>query len=91
VSGPASGQTRRLAVMATVLVAIGVGFHALTGSFLTAENLSNVVQQTAVFGIVASGMALVIVARQIDLAVGARRHEPAWQRGRHGVTCYRRR
>jgi len=66
-----SEQSKRLAVMAAVLVAIALGFHALTGSFLTAENLSNLVQQTAVVGIVASGMALIIVARQIDLAVGS--------------------
>jgi len=66
-----SEQSKRLAVMAAALVAIALGFHALTGSFLTAENLSNLVQQTAVVGIVASGMALIIVARQIDLAVGS--------------------
>ncbi|MFN3862600.1 MAG: sugar ABC transporter permease [Roseateles sp.] len=66
-----SAQTQRLAVMAAVLVAIAIGFHALTGSFLTAENLYNIAQQTAVVGIVASGMALIIVARQIDLAVGS--------------------
>lgn len=66
-----SEQSTRLAVMTAVLVAIALGFHLLTGSFLTAENLSNLVQQTAVVGIVASGMALIIVARQIDLAVGS--------------------
>lgn len=66
-----NAQTRRLAVMAAVLAAIAFGFHALTGSFLTAENLYNIAQQTAVVGIVASGMALTIVARQIDLAVGS--------------------
>lgn len=66
-----SAQGQRLAVMAAVLVAIAIGFHALTGSFLTAENLYNIAQQTAVVGIVAGGMALIIVARQIDLAVGS--------------------
>lgn len=66
-----SAQTQRLAVMAAVLVAIAIGFHVLTGSFLTAENLYNIAQQTAVVGIVAGGMALIIVARQIDLAVGS--------------------
>lgn len=66
-----SAQTQRLAVMAAVLVAIAIGFHLLTGSFLTAENLYNIAQQTAVVGIVACGMALIIVARQIDLAVGS--------------------
>jgi D-xylose transport system permease protein len=66
-----NAQTQRLAIMAAVLVAIAIGFHVLTGSFLTAENLYNIAQQTAVVGIVASGMALIIVARQIDLSVGS--------------------
>ena len=43
-----NAQTQRLAVMAAVLVAIAIGFHVLTGSFLTAENLYNIAQQTAV-------------------------------------------
>lgn len=66
-----SAQTRRLAVMAAVLVAIAIGFHALTGSFLTAENLYNIAQQTAVVGILATVMVLVIVTRHIDLSVGS--------------------
>jgi D-xylose transport system permease protein len=66
-----NAASTRLAAMAAVLVAIALGFHVLTGSFLTAENLYNIAQQTAVVGIVASGMALIIVARQIDLAVGS--------------------
>lgn len=66
-----NAQTQRLAIMAAVLVAIAIGFHVLTASFLTAENLYNIAQQTAVVGIVASGMALIIVARQIDLSVGS--------------------
>lgn len=57
--------------MAGVLLAIAVGFHLATGAFLTPENLYNIAQQTAVVGIVSAGMALVIVARQIDLAVGS--------------------
>ena len=66
-----SAQTQRLAVMAAVLVAIAIGFHVLTGSFLTAENLYNIAQQTAVVGIVSTVMVLIIVARHIDLSVGS--------------------
>lgn len=61
----------RLSIMAAVLVAMAVVFHALSGSFLTPENLYNLAQQTAVVGIVATAVALVIVARHIDLSVGS--------------------
>lgn len=61
----------RLAIMAGVLLVMGLAFHAVTGQFLTPENLYNIAQQTAVVGIVAAAMALVIVARHIDLSVGS--------------------
>ena len=61
----------RLAIMAAVLGALGLAFHAMTGQFLTPENLYNIAQQTAVVGIMATAMALVIVARHIDLSVGS--------------------
>jgi D-xylose transport system permease protein len=61
----------RLAIMAGVLVMMALVFHALTGRFLTPENLYNIAQQTAVVGIVAAAVSLVIVARQIDLSVGS--------------------
>jgi D-xylose transport system permease protein len=61
----------RLSIMGAVLLALALAFHALTGQFLSAENLYNIAQQTAVVGIVAAAMALVIVARQIDLSVGS--------------------
>jgi len=61
----------RLSIMAAVLVAMALVFHALSGSFLTPENLYNLAQQTAVVGIVATAVALVIVARHIDLSVGS--------------------
>ncbi len=57
--------------MAGVLVVMALVFHAFTGNFLTPENLYNIAQQTAVVGIVAAGIALIIVARQIDLSVGS--------------------
>ena len=61
----------RLSIMAAVLVALALAFHVMTGNFLTPENLYNIAQQTAVVGIVATAVALIIVARQIDLSVGS--------------------
>jgi D-xylose transport system permease protein len=61
----------RLSIMAGVLVVMALAFHVLTGNFLTPENLYNIAQQTAVVGIVAAAVALIIVARQIDLSVGS--------------------
>jgi D-xylose transport system permease protein len=61
----------RLTVMAVVLAAMAIAFHLITGTFLTPENLYNIAQQTAVVGIVATAITLIIVARQIDLSVGS--------------------
>jgi D-xylose transport system permease protein len=61
----------RLLIMAGVLVVMALSFHAVTGIFLTPENLYNVAQQSAVVGIVAAAVGLVIVSRQIDLSVGS--------------------
>ena len=62
----------RMALMACVLVVIAIIFHILSnGLFLSPENLYNLAQQTAVVGILSTVMVLVIVARHIDLSVGA--------------------
>ena len=61
----------RLSIMAAVLAVMALVFHLLTGNFLTPENLYNIVQQSAVVGIIAAAIALIIVARQIDLSVGS--------------------
>lgn len=61
----------RLSIMAAVLAVMALVFHLATGNFLTPENLYNIAQQTAVVGIVATAVALIIVARQIDLSVGS--------------------
>jgi D-xylose transport system permease protein len=61
----------RLLIMASVLVVMAVAFHIATGNFLTPENLYNIAQQSAVVGIVAAAMGLVIVGRNIDLSVGS--------------------
>jgi D-xylose transport system permease protein len=62
----------RMVLMAGVLVVITIIFNVLSGGiFLSAENLYNIAQQTAVVGILATVMVLIIVARHIDLSVGS--------------------
>lgn len=62
----------RLLGMVGALLAIWLVFHAVTdGAFLTPRNLWNLAVQTSVVGIIATGMVLVIVTRQIDLSVGS--------------------
>jgi D-xylose transport system permease protein len=58
--------------MGAVLVVVALIFNVLSGGiFLSPENLYNIAQQTAVVGIVATVVVLVIVARHIDLSVGS--------------------
>lgn len=62
----------RLVMMGSVLAAITIVFNVLTaGLFLSSENIYNIAQQTAVVGVVATIIVLVIVARHIDLSVGS--------------------
>lgn len=62
----------RAYTMLGALVLIWLFFHYATGGiFLTPRNLSNLTLQTAVTGILAVGMLMVIVAGQIDLSVGS--------------------
>ncbi len=62
----------RMVLMSGVLVAIALVFNILSdGIFLSAENLYNIAQQTAVVGILATVMVLIIVTRHIDLSVGS--------------------
>ena len=62
----------RLVGMLGALAAIWVGFDFLSGgAFLTPRNLWNLSVQTASIAVMACGMVLVIVTRNIDLSVGA--------------------
>lgn len=62
----------RMVLMTGVLIVIAVVFNVLSGGlFLSPENLYNLVQQTAVVGILATVMVLIIVTRHIDLSVGS--------------------
>ncbi len=62
----------RLLGMVVALVIIWVGFDLVSGgTFLTARNLWNLSVQSASIAIMATGMVLVIVSRNIDLSVGS--------------------
>ena len=62
----------RMLGMIGALAMIWVGFHLLSGGlFLTPRNLWNLSVQSASVAIMATGMVLVIVTRNIDLSVGA--------------------
>ena len=81
--GPIAGFLRateldpRLIGMVGALFMIWVGFHVYgalvlgEGAFLTPRNLWNLSVQTASIGIMATGMVLVIITRNIDLSVGS--------------------
>ena len=62
----------RMVMMGAVLAVIAIVFNVLSGGlFLSPENLYNIAQQTAVVGVVATVVVLIIVARHIDLSVGS--------------------
>jgi len=57
--------------MLPVLVILTVGFHLLTGRFITVNNLSIVMQQASINTVLAAGMTFVILTGGIDLSVGS--------------------
>ena len=62
----------RLLGMIGALIVIWVGFDLATeGRFITPRNLFNLSVQTASVAVMATGMVLVIVTRNIDLSVGS--------------------
>jgi D-xylose transport system permease protein len=67
-----STSSLRAYAMIGVLALIWIFFHWLTNSiFLTPRNLSNLMTQMSVTGILAVGMLMVIVSGNIDLSVGS--------------------
>ncbi|MEW6732533.1 MAG: sugar ABC transporter permease [Acidobacteriota bacterium] len=62
----------RAYTMVFALVAVWIIFaYATNGIFLEARNFSNLIRQTSVTGMLAVGMLMVIVTRQVDLSVGS--------------------
>jgi D-xylose transport system permease protein len=64
-------DTRMFGLIIAMLV-IWVGFHFWSGgTFLTPRNIWTLTVQTSIVAIMATGMVLVIVSRNIDLSVGS--------------------
>ena len=62
----------RMLAMIIALLVIWVTLNIMTdGIFFTARNMYNLAVQSSVVGIMATGMVLVIVSRNIDLSVGS--------------------
>jgi D-xylose transport system permease protein len=62
----------RMLAMIIALLMIWVTLNIMTGGiFFTARNMYNLAVQSSVVGIMATGMVLVIVSRNIDLSVGS--------------------
>jgi len=64
-------DTRLLGMLAALAV-IWIGFHLMSdGKFITSRNLWNLSVQSTSIAIMATGMVLIIVTRNIDLSVGS--------------------
>ncbi|MEG8277596.1 ABC transporter permease/substrate-binding protein [Streptomyces sp. AHA2] len=73
-AGGAPGGLRRLLLdngALTALIVLVIAMSALSGDFLTADNLLNVGVQAAVTAVLAFGVTFVIVSAGIDLSVGS--------------------
>ena len=65
------GKLRTYTMVFALLAIWGIFQYATGGAFLEPRNLSNLLRQMSVTGILAVGMVLIIVARHIDLSVGS--------------------
>ncbi|MEU3984147.1 substrate-binding domain-containing protein [Streptomyces sp. NPDC026672] len=91
-AGGAQGGLRRLLLdngALTALIVLVVALSALSGDFLTTDNLLNIGVQAAVTAILAFGVTFVIVSAGIDLSVGSvaalSATVLAWSATSHGV------
>lgn len=67
-----SGVDTRLLGMVVALAVIWIGFDVMSsGKFITSRNLWNLSVQSVSIGVMATGMVLIIVTRNIDLSVGS--------------------
>ncbi|MGB8861199.1 MAG: sugar ABC transporter permease [Ilumatobacteraceae bacterium] len=68
----ASEIDTRLIGMLVALAVIWIGFHLMSdGKFITSRNIWNLSVQSVSIAIMATGMVLIIVSRNIDLSVGS--------------------
>lgn len=68
-----SSNVNKLREMGLVgfIVLLGVGVQLRNNSFMTLENINDLLTNTAILSILAIGMMLVIITRGIDLSIGA--------------------
>lgn len=71
VIGPRARQWLSRSVMDIVLLAICVALAIQEPNFLGVENLLNILRTVSMMGLIAFGMTMVIVAKEIDLSVGS--------------------
>ncbi|RKF14315.1 sugar ABC transporter permease [Alginatibacterium sediminis] len=64
-------NTQILALAAAIIIIMVFFYWATEGSYLTPRNISNLLRQTAITGVLAVGMVFVIVSGEIDLSVGS--------------------
>jgi D-xylose transport system permease protein len=64
-------QYKMLALLIAIALIWAFFSFKTEGGFMTPRNLSNLMRQMAITGIVACGMSLVIIAGEIDLSVGS--------------------
>ncbi|WP_413735647.1 xylose ABC transporter permease XylH [Sodalis sp. RH21] len=70
--GKLKSMNLQVFVMLAAIVVIMLFFTFTTeGSYLSARNISNLLRQTAITGILAVGMVFVIISAEIDLSVGS--------------------
>lgn len=65
-----AGMMNKL-IIAFVLVAMVIAFSIASSNFMTATNLTNILKQISVNGIIAVGMTFVILTGGVDLSVGS--------------------
>jgi len=62
----------KILALLLALAVIWVFFHIATdGAFISSRNMSNLLRQTSITGMLACGMVFVIIAGEIDLSVGS--------------------
>ena len=54
-----------------ILILMCIVFAIMSSAFLSVSNILNILNQTAIFGIMALGMTFVIISKGIDLSVGS--------------------
>ena len=64
-------QYKMLALLIAIFLIWSFFSWKTDGGFISPRNLSNLMRQMAITGIVACGMALVIISGEIDLSVGS--------------------